>query len=356
MSKVLVVDDSALMRKYLQNILQKAGFDTDAARNGQECLEKIKSFNPDAITLDINMPIMDGIACLALIMITCPKPVVMVSSETSKGAEATFEALELGAVDYVTKSNKILANQDLQSDNILVEKVKAAILTRVSGPAGYKNTYKLNREKSDASIVKSKVELFAHKPSVKDLVVIGVSTGGPSCLQEILQNIPSTFSVPIVIAQHMPARFTQVFSERLDKCCPLKVHEVTDSMALQPGCIYLAKGDADTIIQKRGSQLIMSSIAASPTVLWHPSVSLLVASALKVIPASKLVCVQLTGMGNDGADSMAEAFFAGAITIAESEETAVVYGMPKELVNKKAASFILPNYKIADAIISSVRR
>jgi two-component system chemotaxis response regulator CheB len=356
MSKVLVVDDSALMRKYLQNILQKAGFETDYARNGQECLEKIKSFNPDAITLDLNMPIMDGMTCLAMIMRTCPKPVVMVSSETSKGAESTFEALELGAVDYVTKSSNILASDDIKSNNILVAKVRAAIFTRVSARTGYKNIAKLNQEKTNVAHTSTHAKFMALNPTDKDLIVIGVSTGGPTCLQEILQNIPSTFNVPIVIAQHMPARFTKVFSERLDKCCPLHVQEVSDTVELKAGCVYLAKGDADAVIKKRGRQLLMSSVPASPEVLWHPSVSMLVASALEVVSPKNLVCVQLTGMGNDGADSMAKAFSAGAITIAESEETAVVYGMPKELVNKNAASFVLPNYKIADAIIKSVSR
>lgn len=352
MPKVLIVDDSALMRKYLKSILEKAGLITDVARNGQECLEKITTFKPDAITLDINMPVMDGITCLSMIMNTAPKPVVMVSSLTEKGASATFEALELGALDYVPKPTIVGTTDTSQSANLLVEKVLSATKTIVGQGSNIENKIRVAREKAEVKLERSTQK--PSKASEKNLVVIGVSTGGPGCLQEILQSFDESFPVPIVIAQHMPARFTKVFAERLNKICKLNVKEIDGTHALEAGSVYIAKGDTDATIIKHGRQLMVTSVPIDKTYLWHPSVSKLVSSAMQMVSAEKLVCVQLTGMGNDGADSMGLAHKKGAFTIAESQETAIVYGMPKELVAAGGATIELPNYKIADAIKDSL--
>lgn len=351
--KVLIVDDSALMRKYLRGILEKAGFEIDIARNGEECLEKIPDFKPDAITLDINMPIMDGITCLSHIMNRFPTPVIMVSSLTEKGAVATFKALERGALDYIPKPSGTVSSNMSESAELLVEKVTSASSTGVSSNGGLRNKIRISEEKAEAQIKVAQPRSFSLSSRKKDLVLIGVSTGGPGCLQEILQNIPETFSVPIVVAQHMPARFTSVFAERLNKLCKLSVHEVNQTMILESGHVYIAKGDADVKIIRSGSKLMVTSVPADNQHLWHPSVTLLVDSAREIVSSSKLLCVQLTGMGNDGAESMLKAFHGGATTIAESEETAVVYGMPRELVKRGGASFELPNYKIADAIMDA---
>ncbi|MGB3724365.1 MAG: chemotaxis-specific protein-glutamate methyltransferase CheB [Glaciecola sp.] len=354
MAKVLIVDDSALMRKHLRSIFESAGFDTEIARNGEECLEKIPHVKPDAITLDINMPVMDGITCLSLIMAKHPTPVVMVSSLTEKGALATFEALELGAVDYVPKPSGTVSLNLSESAEVLLDKVRSAIKTRIGKRSGLRSKIRVKREQTEVQIDKLSQHKFTLNTGQKDVVLIGVSTGGPGCLQTILQDIPASFTAPIVVSQHMPAKFTQVFAERLNKRCQLNVQEVSAPTALKPGNVYIAQGDADVKIMKRNNTLMASSISADNTLLWHPSVDKLVQSALTVVNPKKLLCVQLTGMGNDGAESMFAAYKRGATTIAESEETAVVYGMPRDLVLRGGATIELPNTQIANAIMNAV--
>lgn len=354
MVKVLVVDDSALMRKHLTYILEKAGFDTEIARNGEECLDKISTYKPDVITLDITMPVMDGITCLRLIMDRFPTPVVMVSSLTKNGAKATFDALELGAVDYVPKPSGSISVNMYESADMLIEKVQSASQRNRSLLLRTKILARSEQQSTDVLARANAQHSFSNKIPKKDIVLIGVSTGGPTCLQEILQNMPADFPVPIVIAQHMPARFTEVFAERLNKLSNLTILELTTPTAVEAGKVYIAKGEGDIKLFRRGSSLMVMPEAADGKYLWHPSVSKLVDSALEVVNPTKLVCVQLTGMGNDGADSMLNAFNKGATTIAESEETAVVYGMPRELVIKGGATIELPNHKIADAIIAAV--
>lgn len=351
MAKVLIVDDSLLIRKYLKGILEKAGFETELAQNGQECLEKIPTFNPDVITLDINMPVMDGITCLKQIMSKFPKPVLMVSSLTYKGASSTFRALELGAVDYISKPQSAVSQNNPSEAELLVRKVVSASKSHISFNARLRQTGKSKIENQPPLFVKRALQNDA---SQIEAIVIGVSTGGPSCLQVILENIPATFPVPIVIAQHMPARFTEVFSQRLDKLCELNVLEVTSLTELKSGHVYLAKGDADIEFLRKNNRLMVRSLPSDKNYLWHPSVSKLVDTAVSQINPKKLICVQLTGMGNDGANAMHNAHQLGAYCIAESEETAVVYGMPKELVTLGSANVVLPNYKIANAIMEKI--
>jgi two-component system chemotaxis response regulator CheB len=356
MPKVLIVDDSALMRKHLRRILEDGGFECDIARNGQEALEKIPVYDPDVVSLDINMPVMDGITCLSLIMNQCPKPVVMVSSLTEKGALVTFEALELGAVDYVPKPGGTVSLNMADSADILLSKMRSAARTKVRGPSSLKTKLRLQREHAEANQDASNVKPFRRvRKSKIELVVVGVSTGGPGTLQEILTDLPEDYPVPIVIAQHMPARFTEVFSERLNNACSINVVEVSGPMVLQAGHAYVAKGDADVKIITRGNKRMVTSVPSAPEHLWHPSVQRLVESAMDIVDPKHLLCVQLTGMGNDGSDAMKDANDKGAKTIAESEETAVVYGMPRELIEIGGADQILPNNKIAAALISSVR-
>jgi len=347
--KVLIIDDSALMRKHLSHIfLSTPGFQVETARNGKEGLEKIRIFKPDVVTLDINMPVMDGLVCLSHIMTEMPCPVVMVSSLTEKGALATFEALEMGAVDFVTKPGGTVSLNIHDVEKELVAKVKAAARARIN--------------KSNSTPIKqtiAPVEL-KHKKSSRQLIfdgrliVIGVSTGGPSTLERILTSLPADFSVPILIAQHMPSRFTQVFSQRLNKLCVLPVSEVDRAVELLPANIYIAKGDADVKIIKRGNKIMATSIPVNKQYLWHPSVELMVDTVASLLEPKKIICVQLTGMGNDGAKSMAELNNRGARSIAESENSAVVFGMPKELIALNGADKVLPAKQIARQLIDWV--
>lgn len=236
MTKILIVDDSALMRKLLREIFEKEGdFVIETARNGKEAIEKNLSFQPDVITLDINMPEMDGITALSHIMNQRPVPVVMVSSLTEKGALATFEALNLGAVDYVTKpGGTISLNIDEIRDEI-ISKVRSATRAKLKTKALVRKI----REEREKILKPSPPK----EVSTKDerLVLIGVSTGGPRTLEEILPELPADFPMPVIVAQHMPPTFTKSFAERLNSVCELKVVEVDRPMPVESGTIYIEK-------------------------------------------------------------------------------------------------------------------
>ncbi len=354
--KLLVIDDSALMRKHLRQILEDAGYDVETARNGEEGLEKISAFDPAVVTLDINMPVMDGITCLSLIMQQSPRPVVMVSSLTEKGALATFEALELGAVDYVAKPGGTVSLNIRDVADELLDKVRSAARARIGKSKGLRQRLRVQREKVGTvppqKLPRSSVR--EKKTAMAELVVVGVSTGGPGTVEEIITALPADFPVPILIAQHMPGRFTRVFAERLNKCATLEVIEINRPTTLSPGQVLIAKGDADVKLTRRAGKLMASSIPASDQFLWHPSVERLAQSVQEFCDPETVICVQLTGMGNDGAKTMAELHGMGARTIAESEETAVVYGMPRELVELGGAECVLPSYEIAGKLIEWV--
>ncbi|WP_395341940.1 chemotaxis-specific protein-glutamate methyltransferase CheB [Ningiella sp. W23] len=369
--RVLVVDDSNLMRTHICSALVEHGMITDTAENGEVCLQKITRFKPDVITLDINMPVMDGLTCLEKIMAQCPTPVIMVSSLTQKHANETLKALEIGALDYIAKPNGPVSLTLNKSKYMLVSKVINAAKVSRSKPLDKPNSSftaakypatpnvvntaspKLTTNNTDT--LRSVRLLNPSRPAKRrelELVIIGVSTGGPVCLQEIIPKLPASYPVPIIIAQHMPSRFTQVFATRMDKMSKLSVHELNAETRLMPGNAYVAQGDANVILHKRNNGLSASPDTSETPLIWKPSITLLVESALKHISPSKLCCVQLTGMGNDGAKAMATAHQKGAFTIAESQQTATVYGMPKELVKFGGASKVLPNFEIAQTLMS----
>ena len=346
MTKILIVDDSALMRKLLREIFEKEGdFVIETARNGKEAIEKNLSFQPDVITLDINMPEMDGITALSHIMNQRPVPVVMVSSLTEKGALATFEALNLGAVDYVTKPGGTISLNIDQIKDELVAKVKTAAKAKLKTKALVRKI----REEREKILKPSPPK----EVSTKDerLVLIGVSTGGPRTLEEILPELPADFPMPVIVAQHMPPTFTKSFAERLNSICELNVVEVDHPMPVETGTIYIGKGGTDVVLARRAQKLIVHSKPENPSFLWHPSVEILGRSALEHCDPQKIIAVMLTGMGYDGADAFTEIKKRGGKTIAESEESAVVFGMPRELIERNGATVVLPAEKIAKQLI-----
>jgi two-component system chemotaxis response regulator CheB len=345
--KVLVVDDSALMRKHLSGLLQGAGFQVQVARNGQEAVEQVLSWQPHVVTLDVNMPEMDGLTALSLIMAARPTPVVMVSSLTTQGALATLEALALGAVDYVPKpGGTITLSMDVVAEE-LVTKVKAAARAKPR-PVSKKQ---LGERRADDRLPPVKAQSVPYVRDGAGLVLIGVSTGGPRTLEEILPEVPADFPWPLLVVQHMPPNFTSAFAARLSTLCTLHVKEVTKVEEIETGAIYLAKGGTDMVVGERKGQLVVMPRPESPNHLWHPSVDVLVESAMAHVPAQRLIGVELTGMGYDGAKTMAELKKKGGRTIAEAEETAVVFGMPKELIERSGATLVLPSYKIARQLV-----
>ncbi|MDR9096153.1 chemotaxis-specific protein-glutamate methyltransferase CheB [Burkholderia multivorans] len=352
---LLIVDDSALMRRHLTQIFAAAGgFEIRAARNGQEAIDENLAWQPDVITLDINMPVMDGITALAHIMASRPAPVVMVSSLTEKGALATFEALALGAADYIAKPGGTISLSIDEIQEELIAKVKAAARAKIKNKGGTKGLAERLRE---ARAKKPPRPAFVRRnvAQAEVLVLIGVSTGGPSTLEEILPKLPADFPFPIIVAQHMPASFTGPFAARMNGLCVLEVVEVNKPLELAPGTIYVGKGGADVVIANRAGRLMVLPKPESPRHLWHPSVEILGRSALECCDAGHLIAVMLTGMGDDGADAFAEIKKQGGRTIAEAEDSAVVFGMPKELIARDGANLMLPADKIANQLIAWAR-
>jgi two-component system chemotaxis response regulator CheB len=351
-TSVLVVDDSALMRRALKGILAEAGdFEVHTARNGVDALEQIGRLRPDVVTLDINMPEMDGLTCLARIMQERPTPVVMVSSLTEHNALVTLEALELGAVDYVPKPGGTVSLNidDVSAD--LIRKVRSASAANLKRAGGLSARVEAHSRRIAAVPPQREIGTVG----AVDLVLIGSSTGGPALLSRLLPQLPGTFGAPVVVAQHIPASFTGALARRLDEACALRVHEVDRIMTLRRGNIYIGRGNADVVVARRTAALIVKSVPAAADYRWHPSVDRLVGSARRHIGPERLVCALLTGMGDDGAIEMAAVKEGGGRTIAEAEETAVVWGMPGELARRGGATAVLPAYDIAEKLADWVR-
>lgn len=345
--KALVVDDSALMRRQIGDILTRGGLEVVTARTGAEALARIAEDQPDVVTLDINMPEMDGLTCLSRIMEEFPRPVVMISSLTEEGALATLEAVALGAVDFVHKPGGTVSTALRQQEDVIIAKVLAACGARVRRATGLKQRLVARRDAIMRAPTRPRARGASYGPGNEALTLIGASTGGPAVLEEILSALANDYPMPILVCQHMPASVTRHFAQRLDQCCLMRVEEVRRQTELRAGTIYLARGDADMIVQERGGNLVASMLPASKEHAWHPSMSRLVASAMKTVTADSLIGVLLTGMGDDGAAELAELRAAGGHTFAESEDSCVVYGMPRALVERGGASEILPASQIA---------
>jgi two-component system chemotaxis response regulator CheB len=364
MIRVLVVDDSALMRRHLVQMLQaETGLEVQAARNGEEALAMVERFDPDVVTLDVNMPEMDGITCLARIMVGSPRAVIMVSSITEAGAETTLQALSLGALDYVQKPGGTIS---LSLDQVAAELIAKIRMAAKAGRRGRRGAAPPPQPVSAAPVtrLRSAAATPAARPATPlgggvagrpgdpaGLVVVGVSTGGPSALEQILAALPATLPWPVLIAQHMPRSFTGVFARRLNNLCGLEVREVASQTELAAGNIYIARGDADMLVVRRNKALCVTCVPASEAHPWHPSVTRLVDSAGEHMPPQRILCVQLTGMGDDGAESMAALKRRGARTIAQDRDSSAVFGMPNELIRHGGATTVLPLGSIASQII-----
>lgn len=373
MIRLLIVDDSALMRRLLAEIFAETpDFEVETARNAEEALAKLTAFAPHVITLDVQMPDMDGLACLDRIMIERPTPVVMLSALTEAGTEETLEALSLGAVDFIAKPRGALSLEIEAIAETLVETVRSAAAARI--PRSMRLTERvrqraashsrLRKPKSTASSAREAAATSDGSRRARrsrqgepklmgiEAVLVGVSTGGPPALDALLQPLPANFPWPIVIAQHMPATFTGPLSRRLDRACALTVVEVSHSRALMPGHVYIGRGDADLIFSRRNGQPQIMAAPAQVERLWHPSADRLVESARTHFEAAALVGVLMTGMGADGAQAMATLHGDGGHVIAQDEASSVVWGMPGALVAVGGADMVLPLDQIADQLMA----
>jgi two-component system chemotaxis response regulator CheB len=357
--RLLAVDDSALMRRLLAQVFDGTPeVSVTFARSGAEALALLDEVKPDVITLDINMPEMNGLACLDRIMVQRPCPVVMFSMLTDSGAKETLEALALGAVDYVLKPGGAVSLKLDEFGPILVEKVLTASKARLRGSHRLSERVRLRARAAPDPLRKARA---ARKPSPDaapvtgappgQLVLVGSSTGGPPALDAMLEPLPADFPWPIVIAQHMPASFTGALADRLDRICALDVVEVTRPVPLRAGSAYVAHGDADILISRRRGELVALSAPSDSNLNWHPSVDRMVDSAMRAADPASLIGVLMTGMGYDGAAAMTRLRAEGGRTIAESEESAVVWGMPGELVRAGGAEFVVDVQDIAPTLL-----
>ncbi len=346
MIRVLIVDDSAFMRNTLSSMIvsdpeiEVVGF----ARDGIEAVEKVVSLKPDLVTLDVEMPRMDGIEALKQIMDKNPLPVLMVSSLTTEGANLTLDALDIGAVDYIPKNLSDLSINIVKIKEILIEKIKNI------GSKGLSQGF--NNKLSGPLKMPEKTNYIAQRKI--NVVAIGSSTGGPRALQKILTCLPEDFPVPIIIAQHMPPAFTGPFAERLNQLSALKVKEAEEGDLVKKGTIYIAPGRGHMSIErKKITESVLRISEERGEYIYRPSVDVLMLSAVESF-SGHVLGVILTGLGNDGSKGMKEIKNKGGRTIAESEQTCVVYGMPKSVVESGAADQILPIDEIAGYIINSV--
>jgi len=339
MIRVVVVDDSPFMRKILTRMLEKdPGIQVvETAANGEEAIEKIEKIRPDVVTLDIEMPVMNGIEALKKIMATNPLPVIVLSAISKEGADVTMEALNLGACDFMTKDMSDGLLGMASKENELISKVKDVAKKRVRF---------LTRR---LELIKKPLLINRDRRTKHAILSIGASTGGPPALQHILTSFPKDFPVPVVIAQHMPKLFTQSFAQRLNSLSQIEIKEAEDREPLRPGVALIAPGDVHMGLKKNGKDVTVEFVKDTKYI-YRPSVDLLMFSTAQVYDSSAIGVI-LTGMGNDGLVGLRELKRKNGLVIAQDEETCVVYGMPKAVVNANIADAVLPIDKISEEII-----
>lgn len=356
MIKVVVVDDSAFMRKALSTMLAK---DPEievvaTARDGEEGLEMIRRHQPDVVTMDIEMPRMDGLTALRHVMMEMPRPVLMVSSLTTEGAEATLKAMELGAVDFIPKQLSKVSLDIVKIEDELRAKVKTIARRRMSHLA--RSPLSARPRPAGAAPAGERERRPATRPSgsqLRDLVAIGVSTGGPPAVQKVLSALPQDFPAGILIAQHMPAAFTGPFAKRLDGVCRIAVKEAEDGERLQHGVAYVAPGGKHLRIDQKISRIDVRVVEEPREALYKPSASVLFDSVAAGVGRRGLGVV-LTGMGSDGLEGMRVLKAKGGRALAQSDCTCVVYGMPKAIVDAGLADEIVDIDDMGEAILHNL--
>ncbi|MEW5757106.1 MAG: chemotaxis response regulator protein-glutamate methylesterase [Pseudomonadota bacterium] len=372
--RVLVVDDSRFFRRRIADILEAdAGIKViDFAENGAEAVRKVEELKPDVVTMDVEMPVMDGITAVKHIMQRCPTPILMFSSLTTDGAKATLDALDAGALDFIPKRF-----EDISQDR---EEAKVLLRMRVREIAskGYLQRPRPLRppaSKAAQSSPPPKPATALPRPSIKEasaakiaphpapapaarqrtdlqnlkLIAIGTSTGGPVALQAVLSALPASFPLPIILVQHMPGTFTTAFAQRLNQICAITVKEAADGDVLQPGHAYLAPGGKQMLLQQRAGRLLLKIEAGDPGLNYKPSVDLTFASVATAAPGQALGII-LTGMGADGREGARQMKKTGARIWAQDEESSVVYGMPFAVAEAGLTDKILALAEIGPAL------
>lgn len=370
--RVLVVDDSAFMRKVLSDLFKaESDFEVvDVARNGVEAIEKVVQHSPDVVTLDVEMPVLDGLSALEKIMATKPTPVIMVSSLTKAGADATIRALSLGAVDFVAKTAGSISRIDdiardllqkcREAKGISPKRLQAREIPPFTGskpklviPAATPTSMPVPATKPPSVFT---TMTSGDTPPLNDWVVaIGTSTGGPRALQEVLPRLPGNLPCPAIVVQHMPPGFTKSLADRLNTLCALTVKEAEDNDRLVAGTVFVAPGDFHLTIRKEGGSSFVKLNKEPAIGGLRPAVDPMMVSVAEAYGA-KTIGVILTGMGHDGAKGMQAIKRLRGLTIAEDQSTSVVFGMPKAAIEAGVVDTVLPLPQIADGIVQCLKR
>ncbi len=346
--RVLVIDDSAYSRRTIIKLLEElAGVEVVGyAVNGEEGLRKVIDLRPDLVTLDLEMPGMDGFTLLRIIMNACPTPVIVVSAQNED--ERVFKAMELGAVDFVAKPGKVVSEQLLEIREELQQKVS--------------NVFNLNLQgvKVRTKMVVQEENLPVRRPARLpkggkqrfEVVSIGSSTGGPPALQKILSQLPGTLPFAVLISQHMPSGFTRAFAERLNRMFPFDVREAIDGEVIRPNAVLIAPGGMNMVAARHDDQVIVRLKVPTKEDKYVPSVDVMLSSVASVYGTMALAVV-LTGMGNDGSKGVLRIKECGGSVLAEAEDSAVVFGMPREAIATGAVDRVVSLGKMAGAIMES---
>ncbi|MCG8401516.1 MAG: chemotaxis response regulator protein-glutamate methylesterase [Firmicutes bacterium] len=359
--KVLVVDDSALMRRVVTRLLEAQPDISviDTAQDGEEAIRKVASLHPHVVTMDVEMPGLNGVQTVSRLMRMHPLPVIMLSAHTTEGARVTMEALAAGAVDFVAKPQKPGGAETMAAElarkirvvrNSALQRAAIAHTPRRPAPA----TRQVPQPRKAAPATRARTAAFGDPPV--ELVVIGSSTGGPAALQQLLPNLPAAFPCSVVIVQHIPVGFSGPMAEHLNRKCKMQVTHAGHGDQLLPGRVLVAPAGYDLLLRRYGSRLGVALNKGNKPVPpggFRPSVDGVMNSAAEVVGAGALG-VLLTGMGRDGARGMLAIKQRGGRTIAQDERTSVVYGMPKAAADIGAADSILPLPQIAMEIIRGV--
>jgi two-component system, chemotaxis family, protein-glutamate methylesterase/glutaminase len=349
--RVLVADDSALMRRILRRIIEDDSELEliDTARDGEDVVLKARELRPDVVSMDINMPKLDGISALQILVAEEICPVVMLSSLTQRGVATTFEALELGAFDYVAKPDGTVSDLGSVAGE-LCAKLKAAAAGGTLGRLRRKVRTRSRRQPSPPSVAEASPNVERAPRFDTKAIAIGISTGGPSTILDVIPLLPASLNAVVFLVQHMPATFTNAFAKRLDAASALTVVEASAGMEVRPGYCYVARGDYHMTVHRNSAGTTLLRTPTTPETLFRPSVNVMMESVVRAF-GRNTIGVLMTGIGDDGADQMVQIRAVGGYTIAESEESSVVFGMPREAIERGGADEVRPSWEVAKAIL-----
>ena len=346
---VVVIDDSAFMRKSISMMLES---DPQikvvaTARDGKDGIEKIRTHRPDLVTLDIEMPVMDGLTALGIIMKEMPVPVIVISSLTTEGAKSTLDALNLGAVDFIPKDLSYVSLDIRKVQDDLVAKVHSIVRSRALRSA--QRSAKPSARPASTGAPSKVWNIPNHAGRNLKAVVLGISTGGPFALLQTIPKLPADFPVGIAVVQHMPPRFTRSLAERLDSLSAVSVHEAEQGDKIEAGVVLLAPGGQHMTFRRNGVGVSVQISAEPSSALYRPSADVMITSAVEAFNGP-LLGVIMTGMGKDGLEGLKRLKGKGGYVIAQNEESCVVYGMPRAAVDEGIADAILPLEGVAEGL------